>query len=109
LFGRAEQLSASVAYGDQSGKTFSVNLTKPRLNGTKNKLNIGVFRQQHNLSMFSSYAEASRGLNVTISDQHDRHTFGVQEAWRDVVPQARIIKTKVDGKEIEKTVPPSAR
>ncbi len=109
VFGRGEALEGSVSYGDKSSYNFSVDFIKPKFASTRSQLAVGLFKELNNHTAFSSYEEASRGVNVRLSDPASVHTVGLMTAWRDVMPKGRVIVEKKGDKTESTTVPVSAR
>lgn len=89
VFGRAERLEGSISYGDRDSRGFTLSFFKPFIMNSDNTLHAGLFRNNRNYALFSSFRETNRGALIGIQTPDHAHQLNYEFSWRDITPVSR--------------------
>ncbi|KAF9115019.1 hypothetical protein BGX27_009238 [Mortierella sp. AM989] len=86
LFGGAETLNTSMAFGTRTSSAFQFSLATPLLADPDKWLSINLFSQARNNTQWSSYEEELKGgsLKYTTLSHFGYHEFAYEGHWRHV-------------------------
>ncbi|GJJ79086.1 hypothetical protein EMPS_11445 [Entomortierella parvispora] len=86
LFGGAETLTTSMAFGTRTSSAFQFALSTPVLADPDKNLSINLFSQARNNTQWSSYEEELKGgsLKYSTLSPLGYHEFAYEGHWRDV-------------------------
>ncbi|KAF9357399.1 hypothetical protein BGX26_003786 [Mortierella sp. AD094] len=86
LFGGAETLNTSMAFGTRTSSSFQFSLATPILADPDKWLSLNLFSQARNNSQWSSYEEELKGgsLKYTTLSPFGYHEFAYEGHWREV-------------------------
>ncbi|KAG0086036.1 hypothetical protein BGZ92_008467 [Podila epicladia] len=86
VFGGAETLSTSMAFGTRTSSAFQFALATPVLADPDRNLSINLFSQARNNTQWSSYEEELKGgsLKYTTLSPLGYHEFAYEGHWREI-------------------------
>ncbi|KAG0216513.1 hypothetical protein BGX28_000027 [Mortierella sp. GBA30] len=86
VFGGAETLNTSMAFGTRTSSAFQFSLATPLLADPDKNLSVNLFSQARNNTQWSSYEEELKGgsLKYTTLSPLGYHEFAYEGQWREV-------------------------